>query len=759
MKFHYAHALLSIAICSTLLAGCDSSSSKSGSPPSGGDNGSTQPNPETPTTPETPQKIEKEMLSVLSTRPDLVSDSDVLVALELPAGTQANHLKITLNGTDIRSKFNDASGRALLSGLYLGENIIKVEIDDYYQDLKLINHSSTGPIFSGPQLKPWTCSNESTDAYCRKLVSYNYYYKNLVGTFQSYDPAKPPASNLIATTTTDQGVTLPFIVREEVGYQNRDEYRFAVLFDPTKPWTALAPQEQFNHKLVVTHGQSCGNDYQSATAPTVIATSASIMPDITVTALGRGFGIMSTALSNSGHNCNLAVQAESLVMAKERFIEQYGTLRYTIGQGCSGGSLAAQWVANAYPGIYQGILPTCSFPDAWSTASQFADYHLMINYFQTAEGRFRFLPNQVASVQGHISEINGYVSELAQFDVARPNTSCNGISDSQLYNASTNPTGIRCSIQDAAINMLAPRPSSIWSDTEKKLGRGFAGLPIDNVGVQYGLDSLTRKIITAEQFVLLNEKLGGVDIDINPVSQRLEANPEALRNAYRTGLINVANNLNKVAIIDCRGPDPAIFHDAYRAYAIRARLDQAHGHHNNHLIYGGDLILFGDTQCLATSFDDMDRWLAAVEKDTSSRPIDQKLTTNKPADLNDSCFNLGVIDRTDMCSQLRVPVYRTPRMVAGDSITTYANKCQLKPLRESEYGNTVRFTTKQWQRLQAVFPNGVCDYTKPPVGFSPTIPWLTYQDSQGIVQYGGLQMPTVSHKSARGWASPAFDLF
>ena len=68
-------------------------------------------------------------------------------------------------------------------------------------------------------------------------------------------------------------------------------------------------------------------------------------------------------------------------MTKEHLIERYGTLRYTIGTGCSGGSLAQQWIANAYPGVYQGILPTCSFPDAWSTATQFLDYHLTLAYF------------------------------------------------------------------------------------------------------------------------------------------------------------------------------------------------------------------------------------------------------------------------------------------------------------------------------------------------------------------------------------------
>lgn len=724
----------------------------------GGSNSSNPPDGGSPTTPE-PNKIELEMVDVLSTRPDLISDNDVLLGLDLPSDSATQTLKVSLNGQNITEQFNHSSRRALISGLKLGENLLKVEIGDYFQNLTLVNHSANGPILSGPQLNPWTCNNGSTDIFCRKAVSYNHYYKDKLGLIKSYDLAKPPAANLIASTTTDDGITVPFIVREEIGYQNRDEYRFAVLFDPSQPWSALSPQNQFNHKLVVTHGQSCGNDYESATAPTVIATSASILPDITITALGRGFGVMSTALANSGHNCNLAIQAESLIMAKERFVEQYGTLRYTIGQGCSGGALAAQSVANAYPGLYQGILPTCSFPDAWSTASQFADYHLMINYFKTPLARLSFLPNQIADIQGHISEINGFISELAQFDVARPNTICNGISQQQLYHAETNPSGIRCSIQDAAINILAPRPPELWSINEKKNGRGFAGLPMDNVGVQYGLDSLIQQKISPEQFVILNESLGGVDIDINDIPTRLEANPTALNNAYRSGLINVGNHLNKVAIIDCRGPDPALFHDAYRAFAIRARLEKAHGNHNNHFIYGGDLVLLGDLKCLEISFNDMDRWLSNVEKDTSNRTVDQKLSNNKPSDIQDSCITLGIINRNNLCSQLRLPIYRTPRMVAGDSISTYANKCQLKPIRISDYGNSVRFSREQLERLEKVFPSGVCDYTQAPVGFSPTIAWMSYQDKQGNVIYGGQALQKLSDKAANGWSSTAFKYF
>jgi hypothetical protein len=39
---------------------------------------------------------------------------------------------------------------------------------------------------------------------------------------------------------------------------------------------------------------------------------------VTVDALGRGFAVMSTALANTGHNCNVVTEAEALIMLKSR---------------------------------------------------------------------------------------------------------------------------------------------------------------------------------------------------------------------------------------------------------------------------------------------------------------------------------------------------------------------------------------------------------------------------------------------------------
>ena len=744
-----------LAIAAALLAACGSSS-----PVNGGAGGGNAP-----------------LLKVLSNRADLVSGDDVLVEVVPPSGAAVSGLKVALNGHDVTASFaTTASGRflGLVSGLSSGNNTLSAQSGDAGSSVTVVNHSNNGPVIAGPQLQPWTCtSTAATDAQCNQPVQYTYLYKSTDPTksgLQAYDPANPASD--VATTTTDQGVTVPFIVRQELGYQDRDQYRIAVLYQPGKSWSAAAPQPQFNHKLLINHGVSCGVDYQTGTAPSVTSynpvdvTGAglpAIGGDATQYALGQGFAVMSTALDYSGHNCNVALQAESLIMAKEHLIEQYGELRYTIGEGCSGGSLAQQWMANAYPGIYQGILPTCSFPDAWSTATQFADYHLTLAYLldPTKWGSgILWSPTQMADVQGHITILNSEVSDNAQFHVAVPTDACAGVSDAQRYNPTTNPGGTRCSIIEAAINIFGPREAAIWSDNEKKLGRGFAGFAVDNVGVQYGLQSLQRGGITPDQFIDLNTRIGGLDIDTNPTAARTPANEPALANAYRSGMINEANNLDRTAIIDCRGPDPGLFHDSYRAFAMRARLDREHGSHANQMIWEGPIPIVGDAQCGLNSLMAMDRWLSAVEKDAGTAPLAQKLVADKPADLTDQCYDgAGTKLSSDLCGGVIVPVYATPRMIAGDDISTDTNKCQLKPLNRGDNYGPLAFSDAQWTQLQQLFPTGACDYSKPGVDQQPTIAWQTYQDSAGKVIYGGKALPAAPANSGGGWAAASFQVF
>ncbi len=236
--------------------------------------------------------------------------------------------------------------------------------------------------------------------------------------------------------------------------------------------------------------------------------------------------MLSTALDNTGHNCSVAMNAESVLMAKERIVERYGELRYTIGTGCSGGSIAQHTVANAYPGIYQGLITSCSYPDTFTAGAQFADYHLLRLYFEDPSRwgpGVVWLPTQMAQVEGHLSHLNAVVADEGLFKAALdPEHACSGTADpvagdpATRYDSETNPGGVRCSVLDLLVNQLGPRPESVWSPQEKAAGRGFGGVPFSNTGVLYGLSALEAGTITTAQFVDLNAKLGGLDVDSGP---------------------------------------------------------------------------------------------------------------------------------------------------------------------------------------------------------------------------------------------------
>ena len=591
------------------------------------------------------------------------------------------------------------------------------------------------------------CQESAVDEQCNQPAQYSYLYRSSDPSatgLQPYDPANPPSD--VAMTTTDRGVEVPFIVRQETGYQDRDQYTILTLYRPGEDWKPWAPQRQWNHKVLVTHGGGCGGSHRAGSAPLEdYAGTLPVTPGSEhsyIVALGRGFAVMSTALDNNGHNCNIAVQAESLLMAKERLIEQYGKVRHTIGTGCSGGALVQQQLANAYPGgIYDGLVVTCSYPDTLSPGAQFADYHLLRLYFEDTDRwgpGIVWTPAQWAAVEGHASHLNAVAADELLFkEAVDPTAECSGVSDEQRYHPDTNPGGARCSILDYMINVLGPRPESDWTPVERAVGRGFAGAPFGNVGLQYGLGALESGAITPAQFLDLNAEIGGLDIDSRLSSERLAGDDSALRNAYRSGAIDETNNLDTVPIIDHAGPDPGIAHDFSHTWWTRDRLMRAHGDYDNHVLWFGQAPLIGDPAWAVEALLAMDRWLGAIEADRGAKPLAQKIVDAKPADIQDRCESAPGVELVGVvCNNPELQTrYGTPRTVAGGNPTSDALKCQLKPLRREDYG--VTFSDAQWTQLQATFPTGVCDWTKPGVGQQDTIPWLTYQRANGRVIYGG----------------------
>ena len=753
-----------------------------------------------PSAPRVRAKKRKIPVVSVSGRPDLISGGDVRVAVAKVPGLLRKRVTVTLNGDDVTKKFKVRPGgryEALLNDLRLGRNVLKASgvrknagkknagpdsKIKFRGRLVITNHPNGGPIFSGPQHGPYICQEGAVDEQCNQPATYSFLYKSsnpLQTGLQPYDP-EDPASD-VATTTTDTGETVPFIVRREDGFQARDRYTILALWQPGKRWTRYKQQPQFNNKVLIPHGGNCGASYTPGTPP--LEDYAGTIPEIPgfeqsyLTALGLGFAVLSTALDNTGHNCNIATEAESLLMAKERFVEEYGTIRYTIGTGCSGGAIAQNTIANSYPGIYQGLLTTCTYPDVISPGAQFADYHLMRRYFEDpslwAPGVV-WLPTQIASVEGHISMVNAIAADELLFKSAlNPENDCSGSVDtvpgdrSTRYDSETNPGGVRCSVLDIMKNMIGVRPESAWGEQEQEIGEGFAGLPFANIGIEYGLEPLRRGEITVQQFIDLNAKLGGLNVDLDNIPERTVGDINSIGRAYRTGLINEGQHMDQVAIINFGGPDPGIAHDYAHAFWVEDRMAIAQGGKtDNRVMWFGVTPLIGDPGWANESLTAMDRWLTAVEADRSRKSLARKIVVNRPADVTDRCSNVpGILELPGgagpdrecvLPPQLQLHL-STPREQAGDDVLNDRVACQLRPLDRADYDFLLLpMSDAQWATMQEIFPFGVCDYDKPGRGKQDNETWLTYGNRKGEVVYGGRNLPDVAKRQAYGWASPSF---
>jgi hypothetical protein len=649
-------------------------------------------------------------IRVLSNRADLVSGGDALVRVTLPRGVRASRLRLTVGHRNVTRALRRTGRRRLdgrVRGFHVGRNALTARIRrGSAARIYVINHRIGGPVFSGPQIQPWTCQAGARDAKCNQAPSYRFLYlpkgaprngaalpgtnsNDNSGSFRPYDPKSPPPPDQIDTATTTQGVTVPFVVRLETGYIDRDQYAIATLFDPSKPWRANRPQRQFNHRLVVTHGFSCDTEYKTGEAPSVLE------PKV----LAGGFIVMAHALDHAGHNCNLLTQAESLVMTKEHTIDRYGTVRWTIGSGCSGGSLVQQQVANAYPGVYQGITPQCSFADAWSSGMQYEEYYFGLKFLQNPSRwglGVIYDPIAVSAFFDHPNIANPLTFTTAIPNSGDPSRDCPGVPPDKVYDPKTNPNGVRCTLQDYMVNAFG------------RDEHGLARLGFDTVGVQYGLKGLRQGLISPAQFADFNSRIGSADRDFEITPTRLEADPIALERLYRTGAINSANNLDRVAIIDLRGPDPGFFHDVYRTYALRARLERNFGTAANQILWRGDAPLIGDPSYADDAVFAVDRWLARVHADRRRIPLSRKIIQDRPGTVAPRCTDgNGREVPSTVCDQT-VSAYGTPRIGADEPLTDDVMKCRLKPMRREDY--PVTFTDAQWQALQQAFPGGVCDY-------------------------------------------------
>src|SRR3954452_14472952 len=139
-------------------------------------------------------------ISTVSDRADLISGGDALVRRDVRAGhLGAGHIR--LNGRDVTAAFrrsSDGHGLGLLTGLRLGRNMVSVELPNGSgANLVVTNHPLGGPVFNGPQIKPWTCSNGSKNPKCYQKRPYSHSYVYQPGGTQSSAPSRPPPDGCI----------------------------------------------------------------------------------------------------------------------------------------------------------------------------------------------------------------------------------------------------------------------------------------------------------------------------------------------------------------------------------------------------------------------------------------------------------------------------------------------------------------------------------------------------------------------------------
>jgi hypothetical protein len=430
--------------------------------------------------------------------------------------------------------------------------------------------------------------------------------------------------------------------------------------------------------------------------------------------------MISTELVNQQHG-NAVLQGEALMMLKEYFIERYGVPKWTVGYGGSGGAIQQLVITEIYPGLLDGLQPTLSFPDS---SLHTADAGLLQNFWKKSDPAV-WADAKKAAVEGFTKGTSAAWERSFVPVLTATNAKGCAMNDAgKIYDPVKNPKGARCTMQEMRVNIYGRDPKT-----------GFARKPQDNVGLQYGLAALNDGAISVDEFLELNEKIGGNDIDGNFVPQRSVGDPIALRALYASGLINSGGGgLANVPILHARPYTDPIgdIHDRHRDLTIRARLQRANGRSDNQVIWIGPARARnqaaqggqeGGVELAALSLDTVNRWLDDMAADPAPLSTD-KVVRHKPDEAVDACWDAegkkiaetASFDGKGKCNAL-YPVHSEPRLVAGAPLANDVNKCRLKPIDFSDYKAT--FTEAQKARMRAVFSTGVCDFSKPGVGQGP----------------------------------------
>jgi hypothetical protein len=209
---------------------------------------------------------------------------------------------------------------------------------------------------------------------------------------------------------------------------------------------------------------------------------------------------------------------------------------------------------------------------------------------------------------------------------------------------------------------------------------------------------------------------------------RREGDPDAMRAAYTSGM-EFQGDID-IPIIDWRHylEDELDMHHSHQSFASRQRMLNADGDASNQVIWFTDARPARAFDQTPMAFEVIDEWMANID----AHP-ERGVAGNKPERAVDSCFDTsgnliasgqdvwdGILDdrAAGACTE-HFPVYSSSRRQAGGPYEGGVWKCKLqtvgRAIAKGLYG-AWQPSAAEKARLEQIFPDGVCDFTKPDVG-------------------------------------------
>ena len=616
---------------------------------------------------------------------------------------------------------------------------------------------------------------------CEVDTQYRYLYKSAEdGGFDDLDdPGELPDD--VAMTTTTEGDEVPYVVRLEQGTINRFIYSVAMLAPEGEDDPAQRETSLWNGRLLYSFqgGVAIGHTQGSWSQ------GAALRDEV----LSQGYAVINSTGTRTNTHYNMRRGGETAVMTKDHFVAAYDEPDYTIGVGGSGGAIQQYVYAQNHPDLLDGGVPQVSYPDMATQTIHIGDCELLEHYMERTDAdneRWRDITERTKLVglnaeqdpvlgSGDRSQFNQLYELYTAFGIPTPDgwdgedvvpaTECRpgwfGLTPLTMNPLFANVGGIE-HLAEGVDDVVWTH----WDDARDVYGvddDGWARQTWDNVGVQYGLEALRDGELTPEEFLDVNAHVGGwkhasemvetgcpfdrdkcTDPDeFDPWSSRqMNLSPDGEAPAPRTAgdvtaITNAFDNGHVftgdigIPMIDARHymEHQLDMHNTHQSFAVRQRMLDGAGHHDNQLIWFVDARPDqAEYDPTLEAFEVLHDWITNIQEDPEAG-----VGENRPDGAADACWETdgtpiasgddvwsGVLDDGDAgpCTEA-FETYTTSRIEAGAPVSGEVYKCHTMPVgtavEEGLYGDWTP-DADELDRLQAVHPQGVCDYEVAGVG-------------------------------------------